>query len=146
MSITSLDAVLKIFRGTDPTPEEQADLANEVMLMTLARATSADSNIKNVEVETVQAVLKQHTGQDFSAADVQVAARSKLYETAPLDKYLASASRKLTANARADIAKALTEIIEADGRVSSLEINFFNMFAAAMDLSPAEIAGLIEST
>ena len=146
MSITSLDAVLKIFRGADPTPEEQAELANEVMLMTLARATSADSNIKNIEVETVQAVLKQHTGQDFSSADVRVAAQSKIFESAPLDKYLASASRKLTASARADIARSLTEIIEADGRVSTLEIDFFNMFADAMNLSAAEIAGLMESS
>ena len=42
--------------------------------MTLARATSADTNIKNVEVERVQEVLKARTGDDFSAADIRVAA------------------------------------------------------------------------
>ena len=73
MSISSLGGVLKIFGGTDPTPEEQAQLAKEVMLMTLARATAADTNIKKVEVEKVREVLQARTGEDFPAVDVQVA-------------------------------------------------------------------------
>ena len=43
MSIASLSGVLKIFGGSEPTPDEKAELAKEVMLMTLARATSADT-------------------------------------------------------------------------------------------------------
>ena len=48
MSIASLGGVLKIFGGSEPTPEEQAQLTKEVMLMTLARATAADTNIKAI--------------------------------------------------------------------------------------------------
>jgi len=80
MSIASLAGVMKIFGGTDPSPEEQAQLAKEVMLMTLARATAADTNIKNIEVEKVREVLLARTGEDFPAADVRVAANSAIYE------------------------------------------------------------------
>ena len=142
MSIASLGGVLKIFGGSEPTPEEQAQLAKEVMLMTLARATSADTNIKAVEVDKVREVLLAHTGEDFPAADVRVAAQSAIYESAPLDKYLASSAKKLPVKDRADIAQALAEVIKADGRVSSLEEDFFNNVANALALTPAQLVGI----
>ena len=78
MSIASLAGVMKIFGGSDPSPEEQAQLAKEVMLMTLARATAADTNIKNIEIDKVREVLLARTGEDFPAADVRVAAQSAM--------------------------------------------------------------------
>ena len=142
MSIASLDGILKIFGGTDPSPEEQAQLAKEVMLMTLARATSADTNIKNIEVEKVREVLQAHTGEDFPAADVRVAANSAIFEKAPLDKYLSSSAKKLGPDDRMDIAQALEEVINADGRVSDREITFFNMVANSLALTPAQLMGM----
>ncbi len=144
MSIASLAGVLKIFGGSDPSPEEQAQLAKEVMLMTLARATAADTNIKAIEIEKVRDVLRAHTGEDFPAADVRVAANSRIYESAPLDKYIATSAKKLTASDRQDIAQALAEVINADGRVSSREIAFFNQIAASLSLTPAQLMGLKE--
>jgi len=144
MSIASLGGVLKIFAGSEPTPEEQTQLAQEVMLMTLARATAADTNIKAIEVEKVREVLQAHTGADFSAADVRVAANSAIYEKAPLDKYLATSAKKLADSDRADIAQALAEVINADGRVSSREIDFFNKCINALALTPAQLMGLQE--
>ena len=142
MSIASLDGILKIFGGTDPTPEEQAQLAKEVMLMTLARATAADTNIKAIEIETVREVLQAHTGDDFAEADVRVAAKSAIFEKAPLDKYLSSSARKLTDDDRLEIARALGEVINADGRISEYEISFFNMVANSLALTPAQLMGL----
>jgi uncharacterized tellurite resistance protein B-like protein len=144
MSIASLAGVLKIFGGSDPTPEEQAQLAKEVMLMTLARATAADTNIKAIEVEKVREVLQARTGEDFPAADVRVAANSRIYENAPLDKYLTTSAKKLTAADCLGIAEALADVINADGRVSSREIEFFNDVAAALSLTPAQLMGLEE--
>lgn len=142
MSIASLAGVLKIFGGDDTTPEEQAQLTKEVMLMTLARATAADTNIKAIEVEKVREVLQSHTGEDFPAADVRVAANSRMYESAPLDKYIASVAKKLNAGDRVEIAQALAEVVNADGRVSDREIEFFNMVADALGLTPAQLMGL----
>ncbi len=142
MSIASLAGVLKIFGGSDPSPEEQAQLAKEVMLMTLARATAADTNIKTIEVDKVRDVLKAHTGDDFPAAEVRVAANSRIYEKAPLDKYIASSAKNMTASDRLDIARALEEVINADGRVSDREITFFNSVVESLNLTPAELMGL----
>lgn len=142
MSISSLAGVLKIFGGSEPSPEEQAQLAKEVMLMTLARATAADTNIKAIEVDKVREVLRARTGDDFPDAEIRVAANSKLFEKAPLDKYLASSAKKLSARDRMNIAQALAEVINADGRVSDHEVNFFNTVANALSLTPAQLAGI----
>ena len=144
MSIASLAGVLKIFGGSDPSPEEQAQLAKEVMLMTLARATAADTNIKAIEIEKVREVLLARTGEDIPAADVRVAANSRMYEKAPLDKYITSSAKKLNADDRLNIAVALADVVNADGRVSSREIQFFNEVASSLALTPAQLMGLQE--
>ena len=144
MSIASLAGVLKIFGGTEPSPEEQAQLTKEVMLMTLARATAADTNIKAIEVEKVREVLQTHTGEDFPAADVRVAANSRIFEKAPLDRYIATSAKKLQPDDRLRIATALAEVINADGRVSSREIEFFDQVAGSLSLTPSQLMGLQE--
>ena len=96
MSISSgLGNILKIFGGAEPTDLEKMDLMKEAALMTLARATASDTNIKAVEVDTVRDILERVTGEDVSSADVRVAANSKLYESAPLEKYLANVGKKI---------------------------------------------------
>ena len=142
MSISSLAGVLKIFGGTEPTPEEQAQLTKEVMLMTLARATAADTNIKAIEVEKVREVLQARTGEDFPEAEVRVAANSKIYEAAPLNKYLSSSAKKLPSDDLVQIAQALADVVNADGRVSDREIRFFNDCVNALGLTPAQLMGL----
>ena len=142
MALSSLKGVLKIFGGGEPTPEEQAQLMKEVMLMTLARATSADSNIKDIEVERVQEVLKERTGEDFPAPDIRVAAQSAIFESAPLDKYLSASGKKLEWQDRLAIAEALVDVIKSDDRVNEMEIDFFNNVAEALELTPAQLMGL----
>jgi uncharacterized tellurite resistance protein B-like protein len=142
MSLVKLAQIKKLFGGSSLTRPEQKQLAKEVMLMTLARATSADSNIKAVEVDKVRAVLKERTGEKFTAANVRVAANSRLYEKAPFERYLHKCSRKLTAADRKATLDALLEVIRADDRVSDYEVTFFNHVAGALELTPAQIAGL----
>jgi len=142
MSISSLKGVLKIFGGGDLSPEEEAELFKEVALMILARATSADSNINQVEVEKVRRVLAASTGEDFSDADIRVAAQSAIFESAPLERYVRSSARKLSWWNRLSIARALAEVIKVDERVSELEIEFFNQIAGALDLTPSQLIGL----
>ncbi len=143
MSMADLSNVLKIFRGTDLSPEEESELFREVLLMTLSRASSSDANIAPIEVETVQAIVEKSTGEEVSAADIRVAAASELYETAPLEKYLSSCGRKLDATSRVATVQALADVIKSDTRVTSREVQFFDMVALALAVTPAEIAGLI---
>ena len=131
--------------GRVPTEEEKPALRKEATLMTLARATASDTNIKAVEVSTVRDIISRVTGEEVTDADVRVAANSKLYESAPLEKYLASVGRKLDVQDRIDIAEALAEVIVSDERVTSKEIAFFNMVAGAFSLTPAELAGLVQT-
>ena len=142
MSIADLSNVLSIFGGSEPDPEKQQELFKEVLLMTLARASSSDSNIQQIEVESIQGILKQETGEEFSIADVRKAARSDLYETVPLRKYLSSASRKLKSDDRVTVIQTLAEVIRSDTEVSVLEIDFFNSVAEALKATPAELIGL----
>ena len=142
MSIADLSTVLSIFRGSEPDPEAQKELFKEVLLMTLARASSSDSNIHEIEVESIQGILQRETGDEFSIADVRKAARSDLYEKVPLPKYLSSASRKLTSEDKVRVIRTLAEVIKSDTQVSVLEIDFFNSVADALKATPAELIGL----
>ena len=146
MSIIDLGIVKKIFGGKTPTPEQQRQLFKEVLLMTLARASSSDSNINPVEVATVQRVLKEATAEDISLADIRVAAASKIFERAPLEKYLASVASSLTPKDRATVARSLAEVIKSDVAVREQEARFFNDVVEALDISPAELAGLVTET
>ena len=142
MSIVKLATVKKLFGGSTLTKTEQKALADEVMLMTLARATASDTNIRNVEVDKVKEVLREHTGKTFTNANVRVAANSKMYEDAPLERYLSKCSRRLTTDNRLLTVKALEEIIHADGRVRDHEVAYFNRVASALELTPAQLIRL----
>ena len=144
MSIASLGNLLKIFNGARPTPEEKQALFKEAAIMTVARATASDMNIKEIEVETVQGIVSRITREDISSTDVRMAANSKLFESAPLDKYLSKAGALLDVEDRLIIVRALAEVILSDKRISHAEVEFFNMVAGAFNLTPAELAGLIE--
>ena len=143
MASATLNNVLKVF-GAKPTEQEQSALAEEVMLMTLSRATAADTNIKEVEVDMVRGVLEKHLGKNYSSADIRIAANSEMYEVAPLQEYLASASSKMRSTDKVQTIQALAEVINVDGRVNAMEIAFFNEVATALALTPAQIMGLVE--
>ena len=142
MAIADLTNVLNIFRAQELSAADQDALFKEVMLMTLARATSSDANIDPCEVSTVQKILEAHTGDQFSDADVRLASRPTLYEEAPFGKYLSTVRKNLDPKARAEIVQALAEVIKSDTKVRELEIEFFNMVATELKVSPAEIIGL----
>jgi uncharacterized tellurite resistance protein B-like protein len=142
MAIADLKNVLRIFGGMKLTEGEQDALRTEVLLMTLARAADADINIQNVEVDRIRQIMKQHTGEEFSAKDIRMAARAELYAEADLRKYLSSVAGKMRDKDRAEVLHALAEVFRSDSEVSVLEIDFFNRVVEALQATPAEIAGL----
>ena len=142
MAIADLSNVLKIFGGSAISAEDETQLFEETLLMTLARAANADVSIQHVEVERIQAILKKHTGKDFSSADVRIAAREELYAEATLVKYLRKAEKGLTEAHCSEVVQALAEVFRADQSVSALEVDFFNNVVTALNVTPAQIAGL----
>ena len=142
MPLADLKNVLNIFGGSDISEDQQNDLFKEVLLMTLARAADADINIQSVEVDRIREIIKDHTGEDVSAADVRVAARAELYAEANLRKYLKEVSGKLTDGHRGEVVQALADVFRSDEHVSPLEVDFFNRTVEALGATPAQIAGL----
>ena len=143
MAISDLKNVLKIFGGSEVSADQQNDLFKEVLLMTLARAADADINIQTVEVDRIRDILKAHTGDDFSAADIRVAARSDLYAEATLVKYLGSVYKKLSDAHRTQTIQALADVFRSDQTVSVLEVDFFDSVAGALHIKPSQVAGLV---
>ena len=142
MGIADLGNVLKIFGGSDISEEEQRALFEEVLLMVLARASSSDSSIQNIEVRTVQDIVERETGNAISEQDVRKAARTELYESTAMDKYLKSVGKKLLDADRIAVIHLLAEVIKSDREISVLEIDFFDMVATSLNATASEIAGL----
>ena len=143
MAIADLNYVRKLLGGSDVGTDHENDLFEEVLLMTLARAADADVSIQHVEVERIQEILKQHTGKDFSSADIRVAAREEIYAEATLIKYLRGAQKRLTDSHCTEIVQALSDVFRSDETISALEIDFFNNVVGALNVTPAQIAGLV---
>lgn len=143
MILASLNHLLKLLSGEKPAPQDRQALVNETVLLVLARASDSDANIKPIEVETVRQIVHKTTGEEVTAADVRVAAHSKIYEDAPLERHLARVRPQIGLADRATIAKALAEVILSDERVTGKEVRFFNMVAEALALTPAALCGLI---
>ena len=145
-SLSSLSHILNMFVGSSElTPEEQRELVNETVLLVLSRATDSDSNIKPIEIDTVRDIVKKATGEDVTSTDVRMAAHSKIYESAPLERHLLRVGRQIDVADRVMIAKALADVILSDARVTMREVRFFNMVATALELTPADLAGLVVS-
>jgi uncharacterized tellurite resistance protein B-like protein len=143
MAIADLKNVLNIFGGSDLSADHQDELFKEVLLMTLARAADADINIQTVEVDRIREILKAHTGEDFSSADIRVAARSELYAESTLVKYLNSVYKKMSDAHRAATIQALADVFRSDQTVSVLEVDFFDNVAEALHIKPSQVAGLV---
>lgn len=143
MAIADLKNVLKIFGGADISEDQQNELFKEVLLMTLARAANADVSIQSVEIDRIQQILKDHTGEEFSPADIRVAAREDLYAEATLRKYLGSVRKKMSDGQRSETITALADVFRSDSNVSVLEVDFFDRVANALQVSPSQIAGLV---
>ncbi|MGB5626484.1 MAG: TerB family tellurite resistance protein [Woeseiaceae bacterium] len=143
MAIADLKNVLKIFGGSDVGADHANELFKEVLLMTLARAADADINIQTVEVDRIREILKAHTGEDFTTADIRVAARAELYAEATLVKYLGSVYKKMSDTHRAETVRALADVFRSDSNVSVLEVDFFDNVVAALHVKPSAVAGLM---
>ena len=142
MILSTLNHFLNLLSGGDPSPADRKDIFNETALLVLARATDSDTNIKPIEVDTVRDIVKKVTGEEVSSSDVRVAAHSKIYEEAPLEKHLSRIADKIDIHDRTKITQALAEVILVDGRVTTKEVRFFDMVVFSLGLTPASLSGL----
>jgi uncharacterized tellurite resistance protein B-like protein len=142
MGLLEFGNVLRFICEGEPSAEEKRELFRETALLALARATSADTHIDNVEVETVQAILRDVIGEEISVADIRTAAKSELFEKEPLESYLSGVAKKLDVGDRITILRCLGDVIRSDERISQYETDYFDAVAQALKATPSEIAGL----
>jgi len=142
MAIADLSRFLKIFSESSPSEEKQKELYREVLLITLARASSCDTNIDPVEIETIQQIMQRETGQELTEADIRKAARPQLYGSVYLHKYLRSVRRQLKAEDRSKIVQGVADVIKSDTQINVLEIDFFYQVANALRITLVEPLGL----
>lgn len=143
MAISDLLNIKKLLGGGELSEPERQDLLKEVLLLTLSRASGADTNIHPVEVSVIQNILEDATGEAFSQQQIHVAAHSEIYETKPLENYLAGVANSLNEVDRALVAHSLAKVIKSDAKISYKEVEFFNTMVSALKLSPAALMGLI---
>ncbi len=117
-------------------------LAHEVLLKSLARMSYADTHIADSEVEAIQKIYQEVTGEEVSRGDVRVAARADIYEEQSFEKYLASVRGSLNDDDKKLIVTALATVIRADGNVSPFEVEFFNEVCKALKVPPACLSDL----
>jgi uncharacterized tellurite resistance protein B-like protein len=143
MSIVSFKSITKLFKDNERRAKHKQELFQEVMLMVLSRAIRADSNIEIIEISKVQEVLKAELEQDISAAEIRTAASSEVFENQSLERYLATATRKLDERERMVIMTSLASVIRSDDQIRVFELDFFDKVGLALRATPSEIAGLI---
>ncbi|MCY4129661.1 MAG: TerB family tellurite resistance protein [Gammaproteobacteria bacterium] len=142
---TSLSAIFKLFDETSSSTEEDEELFNETVLMTLSRATSVDSNIHPAEIGLVRDMVCELTGQDITDSDVRVAANSHIYEEGSLSRYLNAVSVRLPVERKIALINALATIIKADERITEREVFFFNMVVGDLNLRASDLVGLSQT-
>lgn len=140
---STLNVIAKIFAEQFLTAEETEELFNETVLMTLARATNADTNIHPVEVALVITKVKEVTGQDVTEVDVRVAANSDLFERTSLENCLIRINTILTTDQKVSIVRALSEVVKVDQKITQREVSFFNRVSDSLSLTPSDLMGLV---
>jgi uncharacterized tellurite resistance protein B-like protein len=142
MALMQLKNIVELFRGKELDEEGKRELVREALFMTLSRATAADTNIAGLEIETVQRILREKVGEEFSEKDIRVAAISDLYKDASLDQYLAKAKAKLGDDERRLIVSSLAEVLKADGVVRPFEVEFFNDVVKSLGFSKEDVTSI----
>lgn len=141
MNPVNFDLLKGLFSGADSETNSR-QLLKEILLLVLARATRADTNIETDELETVQSILSDVLGETISLADIKLAANSEMFERRSLDRSLTKATRKLSDEDRILILKSLAQVFGADNQIRESELDYFDRVANALKATPSEVAGL----
>ena len=140
--MSTFSFISKIFGGEHSVnAEEQTKLFEELLFLTLSRASRSDLDISEMEVARIKTILKDVAGIEATDQEVRTAGMSELYEVAPLDKYIAKAAKSLSVKQRHTIVASLFDVISVDDKVSLSEAQFFDSVAGAMHLKPIEMMG-----
>ena len=121
------------------TQKTKEQIRDELFLLVLSRTTSADTNIRPVEIKKVKTLLKDHLGKEYTDAQIRVAAQSKRFEKEPLHRFVGKAAKLISENDRVSLAFGMMDIMKSDDRIGALERKHFNRMIKALGLSPSSL-------
>ena len=121
------------------TQKTKEQIRDELFLLVLSRTTSADTNIRAVEIKKVKTLLKDHLGKEYTDAQIRVAAQSKRFEKEPLHRFVGKAAKLISENDRVSLAFGMMDIMKSDDRIGALERKHFNRMITALGLSPSSL-------
>lgn len=137
--LTELKKLLGLVGGEPLDPASKEELMQEAYLLILSQATLADTNISACEVETVQRIIKKRIGVEVSSADIRITAISDHFETHKFDAFVSRLGNVLDESDRIELAGALAEVIESDGRESPFETEFFSNITTRLNIDPSAL-------
>lgn len=133
---------LKSLVTAGSSAHDESERFKQLLFMILTKAARVDLHTDAAEVDLIQKIMLEYTGEAYEAATIRAEATAQSQENSlrPISK-LAST---LPENLRVLAVSALKEVMGADERVSYAEIDYFNAVAGAMRLSFADVAGLLQ--
>ena len=114
-------------------------IRDALFLLVLSRTTSADTDMRAVEIKKVKALLKDNLGKEQSDAQIRVAALSKRFEKEPLHRFAVKASKLVSESDRISLAFGMMDIMKSEDRVGALERKHFNRMIKALGLSSSSL-------
>lgn len=142
MTIFSFSYIKDIFGGDKQlSKEQQQELFEELLFLTLSRASRSDLDISEVEVSKIRESLQEFAGIEASDQEIRMAGMSEIYEVASFENYANKAAKGLSKQQRYQIVLALYKVITADSKVNAAEADFFDELTQALELRPIELLG-----
>lgn len=142
MAIFSFSSLKDVFGANkELTAEQQQELFEELLFLTLSRASRSDLDISEVEISKIRESLKEFAGIEATDQEIRMAGMSELYDVASFESYASNAATELSKQQRYKIVLALFRVISADSKVNEAEADFFDELTEILKLRPIELLG-----
>lgn len=141
MALVDLENLKSLVKAGSSAVDER-DTFKTLLLTILTKASRVDLHTDSAEVEIIQRIMQEYTGESYDGATIRSEAIAQAQESSL--RPVAKLASKVSEDMRVLAIGALKEVMAADDRISYAEIDYFNAVAAAMRLSFADVAGLLQ--
>ena len=141
MALVNLEN-LKSLMCTESSSDGERETFKTLLFTILSKASRVDLHTDSSEVEAIQKIMLEYTGETYEAGTIRAEAIEQSQEESL--RPVAKAAAKLPEGLRVLAIDALANVMKADDQISYAEIDYFNAVAGAMRLSFADVAGLLK--
>jgi uncharacterized tellurite resistance protein B-like protein len=141
MALVNLQSLKSLMTSTTSADDDRENYKT-LLFTILTKASRVDLHSDGTEIELIQKIMFDYTGETFDAGSIraEAIAQAQGESLRPVAKLAA----KLPESMRVLAIDALASVIRADDNISYAEIDYFNAVAGAMRLSFADVAGLLQ--